>query len=197
MEASETQRRLRGGAAEKVRHMTARVEHLSEMIDALLDYSHLSVHFRPSQRRIVDMKDIVAGAITIVETSATARRQQLHADASTESAAVKGDPARLRQAVSNLLQNAIRYTPEEGQISVSVCAADGTVRVSVRDSGEGIARDRLPAIFEPFEGGASAARLGIGLALVRRIAEMHGGSVTADSEGSGRGSLFTLLLPRA
>lgn len=205
IEHSRTSRRLRDAGVPPspamssdvpAAEMATHVQDLSELTGALLDYSRLSIHFRPSEARIVDINDIVSHTVTTLETRAAQRHQQLSAHAAIGRVFVSGDPARLRQAVANLVENALRYTPEEGTISVSVGAAERDVSIEVRDSGEGIAPDKLPSIFEPFRARASSGRLGIGLALVRRIAEMHGGAVTAASAGRGTGSLFTLCLPR-
>lgn len=177
--------------------VAARVEHLSELTGALLEYSRLSIHFRPSEARMIDVNEIVRDAVVMLETRAVERRQELCARLADGRAFVTGDAARIRRAVVSLVENALTYTPDEGRIQVSVAVAGADVSIAVCDTGRGIEQKQLPGIFEPFgRGSASAPGLGIALALVRRIAEMHGGSVSAVSEGSGRGSLFTLRLPR-
>ena len=114
---------------------------------------------------------------------------------------VDGDPARLVQAVGNLLDNAIKYTEEGGRVQVEARAAENDVVISVRDTGVGIAPDLLPHVFDLFtQADRSLERrqggLGIGLTLVPRLVAMHGGHVDAASEGEGRGSTFTIRLPR-
>lgn len=206
---SEVSRRIRFNAAREPPSMVALrdsfpaeteagLERLSALIDAALDYSRLSVHFRASQSRTVDMNEIVRAAVTAMETPAAQTGLQLRARVAKRPAFVTGDPERLRQAVINLVQNAVRFTPAQGRIDVTVDVADPNVSIAVEDTGEGIAAERLQGIFEPFGGkSGSLPGLGIGLALVRRIAEMHGGTVSAASHGAGRGSIFTLHLPIA
>lgn len=113
---------------------------------------------------------------------------------------IEGDPVRLAQAVSNLLHNAVKYTPEKGCITVNVLADGKDLVVSVKDNGLGISAALLPHIFDLFAQssrtiGASAGGLGVGLAVVKAVAEAHGGTVSATSAGPGTGSEFTLRLP--
>ena len=115
---------------------------------------------------------------------------------------VDGDPTRLEQIVSNLLDNALKYTPNGGAIDIALARAGDDVVLSVRDSGVGIPPELLPQVFDVFVQGAisidrSQGGLGIGLSLVRRLVELHGGSVAADSPGAGLGSSFTIRLPWA
>ncbi len=178
--------------------LARQLHHLSELIDGLLDYSRLTAEAPVLPRLHVDMIETVQRAIESVESSAGERRQEVCWHCSTARATVIGDPARLRQAVVNLLQNSVRYTPEEGRIDVSLATTDGNVRLDVRDTGEGLAPDRLERVFDPFVRISLAGPgLGIGLTLVRRIAGLHGGSITAASDGPGCGSTFTLMLPLA
>ena len=113
---------------------------------------------------------------------------------------VNGDAARLQQIVWNLLSNSVKFTPPGGNISVRLSEHDGFVHVTVSDTGQGITPEFLPFVFERFRQGDSTTTrpvggLGIGLAIVRHLAELHGGTVTADSEGEGRGATFVLSLP--
>jgi CheY-like chemotaxis protein len=115
---------------------------------------------------------------------------------------VSGDPDRLQQVVWNLLMNAVKFTPEGGRVRVQLRSVDGHVEIVVSDSGIGIAADVLPHIFERFRQGDSSstrahAGLGIGLALVRHLVELHGGTVTASSPGPGQGATFVVALPVA
>ena len=170
---------------------------LSELIESLLEYSRFSANQPLPDNAVVDIHEIVRDALESIEAVAAERRQQVRGPCPGRSA-VMGDRTRLRQVVSNLLQNAVRYTPEGGQIQVCVTTRDGSVEVEVRDTGAGIPADQLDAIFDPFVRLSSAGPgLGVGLALVRRIVELHGGSVRAASAGPGRGSVFTIVLPRA
>src|SRR5205814_2874809 len=113
---------------------------------------------------------------------------------------VVGDPDRLRQIAWNLVSNAIKFTPRGGKVSVRVERDDGSVRLVVEDTGEGIAPDLLPHVFERFRQGDSSntrphGGLGLGLAVVRHLVELHGGVVEALSEGIGRGATFAVHLP--
>jgi signal transduction histidine kinase len=186
-------------AREHTRSVLARqLAHLSELIDSLLDYSRLGLHNAPFGRDAVDMAAVAIEAIEAIEPSAADRRLAIRWLPAVETANVAGDRVRLRQALLNLLQNAVRYTPPDGHIDVRLDRDDGLVRVAVCDSGEGIAPERIESAFDPFVRLSSAGPgLGIGLPLVRRIMELHGGTVTGASEGEGRGSTFTISLPAA
>lgn len=189
--SSEMQERARGV-------LSRQLVHLSNLIDNLLDYSRLSVNAVRFQGGTVDVVDIVQDAIESVATAAADRRQDIRLAHDGGPTKIVGDPVRLRQAALNLLQNAVRYTPEEGRIDVSLSSTDSRVMLQVRDTGEGIAADRLESIFDPFvRVSAAGPGLGIGLALVRRIVELHGGTIGAASAGPGRGSVFTVSLPQA
>jgi signal transduction histidine kinase len=113
---------------------------------------------------------------------------------------VRGDPARLQQIVWNLLANAVKFTPRGGQVELALTTGDGLAEITVSDNGRGIDPAFLPYIFDPFrQADSSTTRthggLGLGLAIVRHLAELHGGSVTAASDGIDRGSLFRVRLP--
>jgi CheY-like chemotaxis protein len=128
------------------------------------------------------------------------RGHQLHLSVDTQSIRVFGDPLRLTQALGNVLSNAAKYTENGGQISLAAQQVDDTVEIRVRDTGIGIPADMQPMIFDMFtqlnnQTGRAQGGLGIGLALVRRLLEMHGGSVSAFSEGNGEGSEFLITLP--
>jgi signal transduction histidine kinase len=115
---------------------------------------------------------------------------------------ISGDPTRLQQVVWNLLINAVKFTPRKGRVRASVRCTTGEAEVSVSDSGEGIASDVLPYVFDRFRQEDSSttrahAGLGLGLALVRHVVELHGGSVTAQSPGKGQGATFVVRLPLA
>lgn len=186
-------------AREHARAVLARqLTHLSELIESLLDYSRLGVYNAPLARDPVDLVAVAIEAIEAVEPAAADRRLEIRWLPAIDRAVVAGDPTRLRQAMVNLLQNAVRYTPPHGSIVLSVDRIHDRVIVQVRDTGEGIAPDRIEAAFNPFVRLSSAGPgLGIGLPLVRRIMELHGGTATGASEGEGRGSVFTLSLPAA
>ena len=117
-------------------------------------------------------------------------------------ARVRADPRRLRQIASNLVSNAIKFTPIGGHVTVSLSRTDGVVELRVKDSGKGIHREFLPHVFEPFSHeDTSTTRvhegLGIGLALVRHLVERQGGTIAVESAGEGHGATFTVRLPSA
>jgi CheY-like chemotaxis protein len=150
----------------------------------------------------VRIADVVARAVEIASPLIEQRAHHLSVDIPRRGLMVCADPARLAQVFSNLLTNAAKYTPVGGTIGVVVNATDEEIVVRVRDSGEGLAPELLPHVFDLFSQGArtldrSQGGLGIGLAIVRNLVELHGGSVTAHSEGIGRGSEFVVRIPRA
>ena len=142
---------------------------------------------------------MVRSAIDTIRPAATSKGLRVEADLGVD-VAVHGDPDRLQQALWNLLTNAVKFTDRGGSVRVRIARSDSHVAVSVQDTGHGIPVEFLPHVFDRFrQADASAARhhggLGLGLAIVRSIAELHGGTVRVDSEGAGRGSTFTLILP--
>lgn len=191
------------GAREKAREMMERqLRHLVHLVDDLLDVARISSNKVELRRERLDLQAVLAGA---VETSApviSAAGHALEVHMPDHPLPVWGDPTRLAQIVSNLLNNAAKYTPRGGHIELSAREEDGQAVVRVKDSGMGIPADELPKVFEMFtqvgrhqhhaQGG-----LGIGLALVKRLVELHGGSVEAHSGGTGAGSTFTVRLPVA
>jgi signal transduction histidine kinase/CheY-like chemotaxis protein len=173
-----------------------------QLIDDLLDLSRITTGKMRLEIRRVDMADVVRGAIDAVRPAAEARRIRLEAAIDPAVGSLAGDAARLQQVVWNLLMNAVKFTPPGGDVRLELGAAGPDVRVVVRDNGQGIAPDVLPHVFERFrQGDSSTTRahggLGLGLALVRHLVELHGGVVTAESAGVGAGATFTVLLPAA
>jgi signal transduction histidine kinase len=133
--------------------------------------------------------------------AADAKGLLLTADLSRDPILVKGDAQRLQQVVWNLVANAIKFTPRGGRVDVVLREADGAVTLFVHDTGDGIEPDFLPYVFERFrQGDGSVSRLygglGLGLAIVRHLVELHGGSVRAESAGAGQGATFIVSLPR-
>jgi signal transduction histidine kinase len=176
------------------------VRHLGRLVDDLLDVSRLMtgkimLHAAPH-----DAAEIVRRALASLESAAPATRHTVAVD--TTPAWVHVDAVRIEQVVTNLLANALKYTPAGGKIHVSVTGDGDEAVLCVRDSGIGISPELLPRVFELFvQGTRSLDRaqggLGIGLTLVRRLVELHGGSVHAASDGRDRGSTFTVRLPLA
>jgi PAS domain S-box-containing protein len=150
----------------------------------------------------LDVATIVGSALDAVQPAATAKNVRLTTDFADDLPTIRGDRDRLLQVVWNLLSNAVKFTDPNGQVAIRAQAAGNVVRITVADTGHGIPAPFLPQVFERFkQADASSARrhggLGLGLALVRELVEMHGGSVNAESPGVGHGSTFTVTLPIA
>ncbi len=176
------------------------VTHLVRLVDDLLDVSRISQGKIQLQKERLDLAAVVARALESSQPLLTARRHTLTVQLPDKPVLVEGDLVRLVQVLSNLLNNAAKYTPEGGRITVGVERHELQVVVRVGDTGMGIPADVLPHLFDLFAQSErtldrSEGGLGIGLTLVRRLTEMHGGSVEAHSEGSGKGSEFVVRLP--
>ena len=170
----------------------------SQLVEDLLDLSRITTGKLRLRTDPVDLKEVVEAAIQTVVPAAAAKRLTINRDIS--SATVIGDRNRLQQVVWNLLSNAVKFTPDSGRVDVAVGIRDGRAIISVSDSGKGIDAAFLPAVFDRFSqaenvAGRSTGGLGLGLAIVRHIVELHGGEVTAQSGGTGRGATFRVMLP--
>ncbi|HTU00779.1 MAG TPA: ATP-binding protein, partial [Candidatus Sulfotelmatobacter sp.] len=172
---------------------------LARLVDDLLDLSRIRRGRLTLQMARVDLRQPAAQAIETSRPLIQARKHTLELSIGAEPIPVHGDPARLAQVILNLLNNAAKYTPEGGQIWLGLSVEDGRAVVRVRDSGVGIEAETLARIFDLFERGnvpsTEQEGLGIGLTIVRRLVEMHGGHVTATSPGRGQGSEFVVRLP--
>lgn len=196
--------KLRGdGASERERTVIERqVNHLTRLVDDLLDVSRIARGKVELKEEVVEIAEILAKAIEIASPLLEQRTHQVHVEAARRGLPVKGDPMRLAQVVSNLLTNAAKYTAPSGSISIRAGEEHGEVVLRVRDSGIGIAADVLPRVFDLFVQERQAidraqGGLGLGLTIVRNLVERHHGSVSAHSEGPGRGSEFIVRLPKA
>jgi CheY-like chemotaxis protein len=185
----------------RVREMMQRqLRLLVKLIDDLLDVSRIATGKVVLQRERVDMRAIIESAIEGSQPAISAGNHALQVTLPQSQVCVMGDALRLAQVISNLVNNAAKYTLNGGRIAVSLAEEDGDAVVRVSDDGVGIPADMLEHVFDMFtqvdrtleraQGG-----LGIGLSLVRRLMDLHGGSVSASSAGSDRGSTFTLRLP--
>lgn len=186
---------------EKTRQMMERqIQHMVHLVDDLLDVARISTGKVELRRQRMDLKDVVA---TAVETSASlidAGGHKLTVDVPSQPMPMDADPTRIAQVVSNLLNNAAKYTPQGGRIALAVRVDAGEAVLSVSDTGVGIAPDALAKVFEmfaqvPSSAGKPQGGLGIGLSLVQSLVALHGGSVSAASPGAGEGSTFTVRLP--
>jgi signal transduction histidine kinase len=176
------------------------VEHLVSLIDDLLDVSRITRGMITLQREPVFVGAIVARAVETARPIIDAHQHELTVELPDELITVDGDKTRLVQVLSNILHNASKFTDPGGRIHLKVARECSQVAITVSDTGIGISQDLIPRIFELFTQVHSRSEraqggLGIGLALVRRLTEMHGGTVTARSEGPGRGAEFTVRLP--
>ncbi len=169
---------------------------LNGLVADLLDVSRIVTGTLKLDSKRVGMRSVVEAAIDAARPQCASKRVDL--DVTLGSVGyVRGDAGRLRQVVANLLSNAVKFTPSGGTIAVSVERRGASCRITVKDSGEGISADFLPHVFERFRQAedARAKGLGLGLAIVRHLAEAHGGAVTAASDGRGKGATFTVTLP--
>jgi signal transduction histidine kinase len=176
------------------------LSYLTRLVDDLLDVSRITRGKISLAREPVEVATLIARALETVAPLIEERGHHLEVQAPAEPLLLYGDPLRLTQALGNVLGNAAKYTNRGGHILLRVHHAGEAVELRVCDDGVGIPAERLPLIFDLFtqldsRSDYAQSGLGIGLALVRRLMQMHGGTVTAASEGSGRGSEFTIRLP--
>jgi PAS domain S-box-containing protein len=180
--------------------ITRQVDHLAHLVDDLLDVARISEGKIVLRKEDVELGSVIDQAIETALPLIQAREHSLSVVGGDQQVWVAGDPVRLAQSMGNLLHNAAKFTPTGGQIKVTVTLADDVVRIAVQDDGIGIAEDNLSRIFGMFaQASAPPDRapegLGIGLSLVSRLLEMHGGRLSATSPGIGLGSTFTVELP--
>jgi PAS domain S-box-containing protein len=176
------------------------VAHMTRLIDDLLDVSRLSRGQMSLQRGPVLLDQVIDAAIETARPAIEQHRHRLERHRAGSFVFLDADLARLSQVFANLLNNAAKYTPAGGTVAIEVTERPGAVDVRVTDTGDGISPDRLDGIFDLFAQGSGGTRstiggLGIGLALARRLVELHGGTLTASSPGLGRGSTFIVSLP--
>jgi signal transduction histidine kinase len=172
----------------------------TRLVEDLLDFGRINSGKMRLEIRPIYPIDFVKAAIDSVQPAATARRLRVETQLDPRAGPISGDPDRLQQVVWNLLVNAIKFTPEGGRLQVQLQRLSSDVEIVVSDTGQGIAAEVLPHIFEMFrQGDSGSARsstgLGLGLALVRHLVHAHGGSVEAASPGPGQGAVFRVRLP--
>ena len=191
------------GSRERILGIVDRqVEHLTRLVEDLLDVTRITRGKVELRRERLDLTTLLARTADDHRPAARAARVELEMELPGSAVMVDGDPTRLMQIVGNLLQNAVKFSSPGGRVSLSLAARDGSAEIRVRDQGAGIDAALLERLFEPFvQGERTLARsgggLGLGLALVKALAEMHDGSVAASSEGPGRGAEFRVTLPLA
>jgi signal transduction histidine kinase len=178
------------------------VAHLSRLVDDLLDVSRITRGKIQLKRELVDVAGVIDKGLELAQPLLDKRERPIELDVPGGAIMVEGDAVRLAQVVSNLLTNAAKFTREDAAIRVRVRADEHHAEVAVEDDGSGIAPTLLPHVFDLFVQGAQAidrqsGGLGLGLTIVKTLVHMHGGTVSAHSDGPGRGSCFVVRLPRA
>jgi signal transduction histidine kinase len=175
------------------------VRYIARLVGDLSEVSRISRGTFELKRERLEIRALIRETLAMTEPLFDTRRHSVTAVLGAHPLFVYGDGIRVKQIFSNLLKNAASYTAPGGTVSVRVDATSNTVRVRIRDNGAGVAPDALERIFELFHRGTNSSdghSAGIGLAVVRRLVELHGGTVTAASDGLGRGSEFTVVFPR-
>ncbi|HEY7773372.1 MAG TPA: PAS domain-containing protein [Marinagarivorans sp.] len=181
--------------------ITRQVGHMTGLVDDLLDVSRVTRGLVTLQKERLNLKHIIDDALEQVSALIEQKRQHLMIDLGNEAPMVTGDRTRLTQVIANILNNANRYTPEHGHISLRINASPDEVAIVIEDDGIGVDKNLLPHMFDLFtqaERSPDRAQggLGLGLALVKSLVDLHQGSVTGESEGAHKGSIFTVRLPR-
>jgi signal transduction histidine kinase len=198
--------RMAGGsgyAADRVLEMMERqVSHMVRLVDDLMEVSRITRGKIELRKERIELAAILRGAVETSQPLIESARHQLAISLPAEPVILEADSVRLSQVISNLLNNAAKYTEEGGQIWLTARREDGEIAISVRDTGVGIPAEMLPRIFDMFSQvdqslKRSQGGLGIGLTLARTLVDMHGGRIEARSDGPGRGSEFILRLPIA
>jgi signal transduction histidine kinase/ActR/RegA family two-component response regulator len=168
------------------------------LIDNLQDVSRIVSGKVQLELTQFDPRQVVESALATVGPAAEARRITLTPQLTVSAAPLRADFARLQEALANMLSNAIKFTPIGGRVWIRMERDPGTLQITVTDTGQGIAAEMLPQIFDRFrqaDGASGPRRAGLGLAVVRRLVELHGGTATASSPGEGRGATFTIRIP--
>lgn len=182
--------------------ISRQTKHMTALIDDLLDTSRVTRRLVELDREVVSLKAVIDNAVEQVKPLIELRKHELRIDDNAPSQMLIGDRKRLVQIFANILNNAAKYTPESGIITCAISPEEGQVRVQISDTGVGIEDSLLPHIFELFTQAKrspdrSQGGLGIGLALVKSMVDLHGGEIRVSSAGMGKGSAFTVSLPTA
>ena len=185
---------------EAIASITGSAQLQARLIDDILDVSRIVSGKLRLAPETIDVARVIRNAVDAVTATAQAKQITISSEIAPALGMMVADPTRLQQVIWNLLANAVKFTPKNGTVVVSARRTASRVQIEVRDNGEGIDPQFLPHIFEPFRQAESPQTrvhggLGLGLSIVRYIAEAHGGSVSAESQGRGQGATFTVTLP--
>jgi signal transduction histidine kinase len=180
--------------------ITRQCRHMVRLVDDLLDMARAENRKLELHKRLIDVAAIVRDTVEAKRVQVDERHHHLVLEADTSPMLAEADPMRVAQIIANLVDNAVKYSPDGGTITVSVTRASRDIEISVTDAGEGLPAEQLTNIFNPFiqlnqSNRRNGGGLGLGLPLVRSLAEAHGGTVRATSAGVGQGSCFTVCLP--
>ena len=195
--------KLRGARTyeKEIAILERQLRHMVRLVDDLLDVSRVTRDTLQLSRKVLEIGDVIQNAVDVASALVQEKRHRLLVDVPASGMLVHADPERLAQVFGNLLNNAAKYTEPGGEIRVQAVAREDIVEVTVKDTGLGIAPELMPRLFDLFAQGAQGIErqlggLGIGLAIARRLVNGHGGEISAESDGPGRGSRFTVRLPR-
>lgn len=184
--------------AEAIRSIEQSARAQARLVEELLDISKIVLQKFALDCRQLILQEVVQEAVDMIRPEAQSRDVTLSLQMNPVPIVLDGDEHRLKQVVGNLLSNAVKFTPEGGLVRIELGCTNNEARLAVLDNGEGIDPELLPELFTRFKQGSDAYRkggMGLGLALVRHIVELHGGRVTASSRGNGSGSVFQVLIP--
>jgi PAS domain S-box-containing protein len=197
---------LRGGDLDPVKQQRAletierNVQLQVALIDEILDLSRITRNKIHLAFRSIDLGATVESSLTAIRPTAEAGKVKLEWERPPSPVPVKGDPERMQQIISNLVSNAVKFTPRGGSVTIALTAKDGRAKLSVSDTGIGISTEFLPFVFDPFrQADSSTTRqhsgLGLGLAITKKLVELHAGAIAAESAGPGKGARFSISLP--
>jgi signal transduction histidine kinase len=189
-----------GALARGLESIERNARNQAAIVEEVLDVSRILAGKLTLNARVVRLDAIVGAAIDVIARTAAAKGVRVDVSIDRRTGTLSGDPERLKQILWNLVANAVKFTPKGGRVEVRVERSGVTHEVRVKDTGTGIAAELLPTVFDRFRRADGGARtwqggLGLGLAIVRHLVELHGGSVRAESEGAGKGATFIVTLP--
>ncbi len=188
-------------SADLIELMRRQTEHMTRIVDDLLEVSRITQGRIALQLEPILVGTAIYHAVEAIAASVEMRGQHMHVDVADATAWVRGDVTRISQILVNILNNASKYTPQDGHITISAKADDEWVSIVTTDTGTGISADLLPKVFELFSQGErtldrSNGGLGIGLSLVKKLVELHDGTIAVQSDGPGQGTTVTVRVPR-